>query len=357
MAEPAMPLEADHATWRAMAFGLSQSWRVIWTRMSVTPETAKAFLREVEAHEHVLIGTHLNPDGDALGSALALSLFLDSIGKSNEVLCNNFAPYNLEFLPGVDRVRQAPLRADGALGIMLDLDSWERLGKVRPFIEACERTVVIDHHVPHEAPGDLRIVDTSSPATALILCDLLKMCSAEITPHMATCLLAGIITDTGSFRFPNTTPHSLTVAADLLARGGDIVRIGEEVYQKKQLPAVRLLGICIRDMRLECDQRLAWSALRQEAFVEASAGEEHTEGLVNELLSVSTVQIAALIREPGPRKVRASLRSRGDFDVAAVAREFNGGGHRNAAGCTFETSVEEAEQALVAALRRCLESS
>lgn len=328
--------------------------------MSVTPEMAKAFLREVETFNHVLIGTHLNPDGDALGSALAMSLFLDSIDKSNEVLCNNLAPYNLQFLPGVNRIRLAPeaqREPGGTLGIMLDLDSSDRLGRVRPYFDACTHTVVIDHHVPHEAPGNLRIVDTHSPATALILYDLLRECNATVTPEIATCLLAGIITDTGSFRFPNTTPHSLTVSADLLAKGGDIVRIGEEVYQKKQLPAVRLLGVCIQHMHLEEQGRLAWSALGQPDFLAAEAGEEHTEGLVNELLSVDTVQIAALIREPGHGKVRASLRSRGSVDVSLVARQFGGGGHRNAAGCTFETTLEEAERDLVAALRLCLASS
>lgn len=328
--------------------------------MSVTPEMAKAFLREVEAFDHVLIGTHLNPDGDALGSALAMSLFFDSMGKSNEVLCNNPAPYNLEFLPGVFRVRQTPEidpSSKPCLGIMLDLDSSDRLGRVRPYFDACAHTIVVDHHVPHEAPGNLRIVDTTSPATALILYDLLRECNATVTPEIATCLLAGIITDTGSFRFPNTTPHSLTVSADLLAKGGDIVRIGEEVYQKKQLPAVRLLGVCIQRMHLEENGRLAWSALGQADFLAADASEEHTEGLVNELLSVQSVQIAALIREPGPKKVRASLRSRGDVDVSLVARQFGGGGHKNAAGCTFETTLEEAERDLVAALRTCLASS
>lgn len=330
--------------------GYSHSW------MSVTPGIAKDFLREVEAADRIYIGTHLNPDGDAIGSALAVALFLDALGRPNEVLCNDLPSYNLRFLPSVDRVRLAP-EGPASLAILVDLDSSSRLGKIRPFVETCPRMIVIDHHVPHEAPGDLRIVDTASPATAAILYDLFKASLAEITPDIATCLLAGIITDTGSFRFSNTTPHSLTISADLLARGGNIVRIGEEVFQKKQLPAVRLLGRCIAKMKLALGDRLAWSALSHRDFEESGATEEHTEGLANELLSVDTVQVAALIREPLPGKVRASLRSRGDFDVASVARQFGGGGHKNAAGCTFDTSLEEAERALVSALESCLASS
>lgn len=332
------------------AYGYSRS------RMSVTPEVAKEFLREVEAADRIYVGTHLNPDGDAIGSALAVSLVLDALGRPNEVLCNDFPPYNLRFLPSVDRVRLEP-QAGADLAILVDLDSSSRLGKIRPHIEACEKVIVIDHHVPHEAPGDLRIVDTSSPATAAILYDLFKASLVEITPAIATCLLTGIITDTGSFRFSNTTPHALTISADLLAKGGNIVRIGEEVFQKKQLPAVRLLGRCIARMQLALGGRLAWSTLSHRDFLESGATEEHTEGLANELLGIDTVQAAALIREPQPGRVRASIRSRGDVDVAAVARLFGGGGHKNAAGCTFEISLEEAERALVAALETCLASS
>ncbi|HRF59220.1 MAG TPA: bifunctional oligoribonuclease/PAP phosphatase NrnA [Fimbriimonadaceae bacterium] len=325
--------------------------------MLVTPELALAFRAEVEAASSIIVGTHLNPDGDALGSALAMSHFLDDLGKPHQVFCNNPAPYNLRFLPGAGRVQLEGTVPPGTLGIVLDLDALHRLGRVRPLFEQCKRLIVVDHHVPHEKPGDLRIIDPESPATALILTDLLLACHAVIRPEIATCLLAGIVTDTGSFRFPNTTPHALTRCADLLACGGDIVRIGEELYQKKPLPAVKLLGTVLHKMRLELDAQIGWATLSTRDYAAAHATEEHTEGLVNEILSVDSVRIAALIREPQPGKVRASIRSRGEVDVTTVARVFGGGGHRNAAGCTFEVSLEEAERGLVREMERCLASS
>lgn len=325
--------------------------------MLVTPELASAFRAEVEAAQSIIVGTHLNPDGDALGSALAVSHFLDTLDKKHSVFCNNPAPYNMRFLPGADRIKLEGDVAPGTLGIVVDLDALHRLGRVRALFDACERLIVVDHHVPHEKPGHLRIIDPEAPATALILADLFLACGAAITPEIATCLLTGIVTDTGSFRFPNTTPHALTRCADLLAVGGDIVRIGEEVYQKKPLPAVKLLGTVLHNMRLERDAQVGWATLTVADYAGAGATEEHTEGLVNEILSVDTVRVAALIREPVPGKVRASIRTRGEVDATMVARVFGGGGHRNAAGCTFDVSLEEAERRLVLEMERCLASS
>jgi phosphoesterase RecJ-like protein len=316
-----------------------------------------AFRREIENASSVLIGTHLNPDGDALGSALAMSLYLDQLGVENEVLCHHAPPPNLQFLPGVKRIRQEPKHEKHDLGVVLDLDSTERLGNTAVYFERCPRLVVVDHHVPHEAPGDLRIVDTHASATAVILSRILLELETEISPEMATCLLTGIVTDTGSFRFRNTTPESLHLAAQLLERGGDINRVSEEIFQRKPLSGARLLGTLLESFILECDGKLCWGALRLQDFEAAQAGDEDTEGFVNELLSIDTVQIAAIFREPKAQRIRVSLRSRGDYDVAEVAREFGGGGHRNAAGCSFDAYLDEVVHMLVPRLRKCLESS
>lgn len=324
--------------------------------MSVDRELVAMFKEELSEAKTVLIGTHLSPDGDALGSAMAMSMYLDSIGVQNEVLCHHPAPRNLEFLPGVERVQQAPKLDHYDLGIVLDLDSMERLGKMEPYFAKCRRLAVIDHHIPHAAPGDLRIVDTDAPATAVILTRLLVELKATITPEMATCLLAGVVTDTGSFRFRNTTPESLALSAYLLECGGDLNRISEEVFQSKTLSSVQLLGHTLEVMRLACDEKVAWSVLSHDDFERTGGADQDTEGFVNEMLFITTVQIAALMREPVKGKVRCSIRSRGNYDVAEVARHFGGGGHRNAAGCTIELPLEQAEEQLVARLKECLAS-
>lgn len=325
--------------------------------MGIVETLAPEFTSALKSASSVLIGTHLNPDGDALGSALAVSHYLDGLGIENEVLCHHMPPRNLRFLPGVNRIRQTPKEEKYDLGIVVDLDSLERLGNTEPFFANCEKTIFIDHHVPHDAPGDIRIVDTSAPATAVILTRLFLLLGAEITPEIATCLITGIVTDTGSFRFRNTTPESLSLASKLLEQGGDINQVSEMVFQSKPISSARLLGFTLERMQLDCDNQLCWSALSHDDFEQNHGADEDTEGFVNELLSIETVQISALFREPKRGKIRCSVRSRGDYDVAAVARIFGGGGHRNAAGCTFEGPMEEAIDKLVVELKRCLESS
>lgn len=323
----------------------------------IQEELAAQFKQELEAASSVLIGTHLNPDGDALGCALAMSHYLDGLGVQNEVICHHLAPKNLQFLPGVGRIRQHPSQEKYDLGIVLDLDSLERLGNTEPYFAGCSRIIVVDHHVPHEAPGDLRIVDTHAPATAVILTRLLHYLKAQITPEIATCLLTGIVTDTGSFRFRNTTPEALSMSAGLLEHGGDIGTVAEEIFQRKPLASARLLGRTLNNIELDAEDRLAWSVLEFDDFESTGARDEDTEGFVNELLSIETVQISALLREAKRGRTRCSLRSRGGYDVAAVARVFGGGGHMNAAGCTFDCHPEEAVEKLVPVMRQCLASS
>ena len=325
--------------------------------MSDFASVVAEFRQAIDSASLIVIGTHLNPDGDALGSALALSHYLDSIGKPNEVLCHHPAPRNLLFLPGVDRVRQVPTKVGHDFAVMLDLDSIDRLGSPAAFITPVPNLAVIDHHVPHEAPGNIRIVDVESPATALILTRVLDRMDAEITPDIATCLLTGIVTDTGCFRYRNTTPSALSASAFLIEKGGNLELINEEVFQRKPLAGSRLLGHVLETMKFTCDDRIAWAKISVEDFESTQAEDTDTEGFVNELLFIESVQIAAIMRETKPERIRVSLRSRGNHDVAAVAREFGGGGHVNAAGCNFETSLEEAERALVERMTKCLDCS
>lgn len=316
-----------------------------------------SLLTELRSAKGVLVGTHLHPDGDAIGSALAFSLVLDQLEVEHEVLCNDAPPYYLKFLEGVDRIRQTPTGEGQSLGVILDLEATNRLGSAKPSILKCNRTVVIDHHIPNESPGDLRIVCTSAPATCSILLELFKDSEIVITPQIADCLLTGILTDTGSFRYPNTDAHCLHSAGYLLEKGADLARITKEVYMSREKPAVELMAYAVMSMKTAADGQVAWATLPNSLFERLSANEQHSEGIANELLSIKGVKIAAVLREADANKVRASLRSVGHYDVANLAMGFGGGGHHNAAGVTFNGSIVEAEQTLSEALVRCLASS
>lgn len=312
---------------------------------------------ELLAANHIILGTHVNPDGDALGSILAFSEVLTQLGKSHDVLCHHPAPKYLGFLPNLDRVTSKPTqKAD--LAVILDLEAMDRLGSLRDVFESTEKVVVIDHHQPHEEPGDIRIISTKSPATAAILADLwIGGDDVEITPDIATNLLVGILTDTGNFRYPNTTPHSMHVAADLLEAGAKLRQINEAVYLSKPLPAVKLFGTALTNLRLAADNQAAWTTLRQSDFQRSGATEEDTEGFVNELLAIDTVKLAAILRESHTGRVKISIRSQGNIDTTAVARQFGGGGHINASGAHSDDPIDIAAEKLVQAMVECLESS
>ncbi|MCC6402692.1 MAG: bifunctional oligoribonuclease/PAP phosphatase NrnA [Fimbriimonadaceae bacterium] len=326
---------------------------------TLTPEQVAARRAEFEDYlrkaNGVLIGTHVQPDGDAIGSSLAVSLWLSKLGIESQVLCHHPAPPYLEFLPAIERLRQAPsLEAD--TGILVDLESMSRLGSLGPLFEAMPRLVLVDHHLPHERPGDLRIVATNAPATASVLMDLMEAAEPGLDADIATCLATGLVTDTGSFRFPNTTPHALHQTARLVELGADLSKISQEVYLNKDDAAVRLLGLVLARIRTAAEGRLAWATIPHETFETAQAEEFHTEGIVNEILSMRSARAAFLLREARPGKIRASLRSKGAVDVAQIAQRFGGGGHKLAAGASFEGSLEAAEAALSEAFLECLES-
>lgn len=303
----------------------------------------------------MLIGTHVQPDGDAIGSSLALSLWLSKLGVENQVLCHHPAPPYLEFLPEIDRLVQSPtIEAD--TGVLVDLEAMERLGSLAAVFEGLPRLALVDHHVPHQRPGDLRIVAVNAPATASILADLLEAAEPGLDADIATCLATGLVTDTGSFRFPNTTPHALHQTARLVEVGADLAMISQEAYLNKDDAAVRLLGLVLARVRTAAEGKLAWATIPLQTFEQAGAEEFHTEGIVNEILSMRSTQVAFLLREARPGKIRASLRSKGAVDVAKIAQRFDGGGHRLAAGASFDGSLDSAEKALSEAFLECLAS-
>jgi len=317
---------------------------------------APALWARLAGAKRVVIGSHISPDGDAIGSALALSHALDQLKVPHDVLFRDEPPDNLRFLPGTENISHATDGGPWDVAVVLDLEALDRLGSVQPCLESAPFMVVIDHHLPIVAPGDFRVVDTTYPATCSILTELLQHSELEVTPEMALCLATGILTDTGNFRYPNTTAKSIHQVAWLVERGANISYMSDEVYNQRAIAAARIGGFAQEKMTVVGGGRLAYCTLPYAKFEEYGAVEDDTEGVVNELLSVKGVHVAFLLREAKPGKVRGSVRSRGDLDVAAIVREFGGGGHKNAAGVSFTGDPFEAEtqlrEAILAGLAR-----
>lgn len=307
----------------------------------------------------VLIVPHLHPDGDALGSALGLYHALNALGKPQVVVVSHDSvPEIYRFLPAWDKIRlEHPEPTVYDLAIVVDQSQLNRAGKHEGLARAARKRLQIDHHVPLERFAEVRIVDTRAAATAELVYRLLRAMHAPITPEVATCLLTGIVTDTFSFKFPNTTPRTLRIAAALQTAGANLSYINEQVFETRSFSAVKLLGLALSTLQRTPDGKIAWVTVPRSAFEAAHAHEEETEGIVNFVRSIRGVEVAMMLRESPNGKVRVSLRSRGKVNVAKLAQQFDGGGHENAAGCSLSVPLAEAEQILVREAQRWMESS
>jgi len=307
-----------------------------------------------------LLTTHERPDGDALGSALALQHALRDLGKQAEVVAGGEVPPHYRFLPGIEGVRKEAAGLSGGsydppeVLVVLDCDGPERMAVSREVAAAAHIVVDIDHHTGDQPFGDVQWVDPSAAAVGEQVYRLLRHMKVAVTPAMATCLYCAIATDTGFFRFRNTTAAALAICAQLAEAGADPHEIALRAHDQKPLSSVALLGRALQSAQALEDGRILWAALGPEDFAAAHAGANETEGIVERLQSVEGAQAAALLRDEGQGQVRVSLRSGDDLDVAAVARKFGGGGHASAAGCTIVGDLRTASELVLGALQALL---
>ncbi|MDR3707594.1 MAG: bifunctional oligoribonuclease/PAP phosphatase NrnA [Capsulimonadaceae bacterium] len=311
----------------------------------------------IRAASKIAMACHVNPDGDALGSMLGLGLAIEAGFPDKQVtmLAQDGVPFIYRFLPGSDRIvtRSGPLDLD--LAIVVDSGDIARVGKsIEPIISSAQSVLDIDHHIGEGSFGSVRLLDNRAAATAEIIFDLLVELDLPITQAIATCLFTGVITDTGSFRFMNVTPRTLRVAASLIEFGASPALIAEQVFDNRPFEATRLMGLALSTLSSTPDGRVTWATVSREAFDQAGASDEDTEGFVNPVRAVRGTEVAILFREVAKGRVRISLRSTEHVDVSHVAGKFGGGGHRMASGCSYEGSLDEAVAALVAAVNEAL---
>jgi len=304
----------------------------------------------------VLLACHINPDGDTMGSALGLGLGLHAAGKAVTLVCADDIPLPYRFMPGSGGFVRAVPDESFDVAVALDCDGERRLGSAAPGVRRAAHVIEIDHHTGTDRFGDTVIVDPTASATAELVFGLLHLLAIPVTGEIATNLYVGILTDTGSFRFANTSSRCLRIASELVDCGADPFHIADHVYETRSYPATVLLGRALNSLKLSDDGRIAWARLTADDFERAGATDAETEGIVNYLRAIAVVQVAALFRQVNG-KVRVSLRSREPVDVAEVARLFGGGGHRVASGCTLAVPLAQAERRVLAAARKAIEVS
>jgi bifunctional oligoribonuclease and PAP phosphatase NrnA len=295
-------------------------------------------LARLRGAERILIAAHEHPDGDAVGSCLALWHALAMQGKQAQVYVPDAPPDYLSFLPGLSHITTTkPAVADFDVVVVLDCTQLYR-AHLQDELVNHPNVIVIDHHVGNDEGGDVNLVVPAAAATAHILVELFKIGNVPITRDMATCLLTGIFTDTGSFMHNSTTPEILELASELMNRGARLSHIAHETYQKKELPALRIWGEAFSRVMVNPATGAAVSIITYDDLANYGATRDDLDGVVNMLNTLPQTKFALLLTEYEPGKIKGSLRSEPQkgIDVSQVAQRLGGGGHKLAAG--FEIS-------------------
>lgn len=307
-------------------------------------ESAKKILSAIKDSKNILITTHTNPDGDAIGSSLAFYHYLLQKNKQAKIFIQSPIPTNLQFLNGINNIiinneQQIDNFSRFAdLIFILDLNDISRVKNLSSIIENSRaRKVVIDHHLEPKDFAELYLIDITASSTGEILYKLLSEDQETIwSKTLCENLYVAIMTDTGNFRFERTDGEVHRIVANLIDFGADPVKLFNEVYNKIPFNAARLMGIGYSKLEQYCNGKLVVMPILHEDFVNTNSCEEDTEGFVESILSINNVVMSILLLEIVERnEVRVSIRSKGNFSARALAQFFGGGGHLNAAGCRF----------------------
>jgi phosphoesterase RecJ-like protein len=305
-----------------------------------------------EAHE-VVITTHVNPDGDAIGSALAASLALRKRGARTWPTWGDdpfTVPFNYAFLPGADQLKRPSELPQTATMLALDCGSLDRLGCLEEAARNVGCLINVDHHAGNHQFGNLNVVVTNASSTAELVTYLITDMGIELDSAIATCLYTGIVTDTGRFQYGNSSPDILRLAADLLSYGVPSVKVAQEVFESSPFGFLKLLGRVLDRAVLDEDNGFIYSWLTLDDLNETGVALDETEKLIDALRTTRSAEVAAMFKEQPEGNWRVSLRSKGPTSVGAIARANGGGGHELAAGFTAE-SVDEGIEAVANALR------
>ena len=314
-------------------------------------------LSAVQGADSVLLFCHISPDGDTLGSAMALRLRLAAMGKSVRVLLDGEVPSSLDYLLKFGEVEKPgePWAADLALAV--DVSCRERLGACEKAFDAARRTALVDHHGSNPGFADLSWIDGDAPATAVVVYRLFEAMGMPVSKDEAICLYTALSTDTGNFLYASTNAESFRIMSALMEAGLPLAEYGRRLFRVKEVPFVRLLGRALPSLRLTCGGRVAGLRLTAAQMEQAGARSAHADGMVDYAIDLEGVSLAYFARETEDGQVKVSLRALEPYRVDEVAVRFGGGGHRLASGLTVKRPLEEIASQIEAALADVLGSA
>ncbi len=315
-----------------------------------------AVLKIVRAHKRFLISTHHNPDADALGSALAVAGWLTKIGKKVTVVNEDACPSWLAFLPKSATLKKAAAvtKLDYDAAIILDCGDLARVGGVARFLQPGRPMVNIDHHITNDRFGSVNVVEVKASSTCEIIFDLLKSAKFKLSNDIAQLLYAGIMTDTGSFRFENTTAKTHAIAAELMAFKVSAPDMYNKLYVGVPVIDMKRFADVIHEAQLLMGNKVYCVSLPKKVTGKFSKSFDLKEKLFSFLRMVEGIEVVVILTELSSKEVRVNFRSQGPVDVARLAAKFSGGGHIKAAGCKVQESLPSAKKTILTAVRKVL---
>lgn len=312
-------------------------------------------LSAILSADSVLLFGHVSPDGDTMGSVLAMKLRLERMGKRVQAMMDGFVPSYLAFLPGAEAMLNAqavPGRFDLALAV--DVASLDRLGKCESLFASAEKTAVIDHHGTNEGYAQINMIDGDAPSAAILVYRLFEQMAMPLTQEEAICLYTALSTDTGNFIYDSTNAESFAMMSGLMEAGLPLAEYSRMLFRQKEVLHVRLLAEALLSLRVTAGGKVAGLCLTQEQMQRVGANGGHTEGIVNYAIDLEGVGMAYFAREVEDGQIKVSLRALEPYAVNQIAAQFGGGGHKLAAGLTLTMPMNEAISTIEAALEAAL---
>ncbi len=306
--------------------------------MAATDPEITRIADAIRARQRFVLSSHSRPDGDSLGSQLAMAFALQALGKDVTVVNFDAAAPPFMAFPGVPDIKIAPaVDGDFDAAIIMECSDYARTG-----VTGLDRffTINIDHHPGNTGYGQINWFDQSAAACAEMVFDVVQALGVEMTLEIATHIYIAILTDTGSFHFSHLSPRTFDICRQALDAGVDPVRIARQVYDNSSVGRLRLCGAIMHGMRMDATGRIAVLQLDREMASAAGASYDDTDGIINQPLTVKEIQAVVFFKQADGDEYRISMRSKGTVDVGGIAKEFGGGGHKNAAGCSASGSID-----------------
>lgn len=316
-------------------------------------EQLKASKQFIEQHDQFLVVSHVMPDGDAASSTCAVGLLLQALNKQYTMINEHSLPRKLSYLPGFDDIQvysEATFPHVFDAVIAVDCADYSRIGKVSSLFAADVQLLNIDHHATNNHYGQVNLIHTEAASTTEVLFDLIEYMALKWTPQLAECIYTGLLTDTGGFRYANTTAKVMHVASQLIKLGVDAHVLADHLLERTSLAHVQILGKALSRLSFSEHNQLSWLSVTLEDMEVTSSSNEDLEGIVNYPRNIDGVEVGIFFKELVNNEVKVSLRSTGKVDVASFAQQFGGGGHRLAAGITMQGALNDVIERVVAAL-------